>query len=146
MKKFRDRIEELRSDKTQRAVAKEIGVPLNTYTNWTRGIRMPSIENIVNICVQLGVSADWLLGVTDSGSAAVKRFNAAAAEKEDKKENDDQGITSEKNKVCMECVAKEARLDELRSMIARLTGQVSVCASPPAMPSGGEQDRASKAW
>lgn len=55
MKKFRDRIEELRSDKTPRAFAKEIGVPLNTYTNWTSGIRMPSIENIVNICVQLGV-------------------------------------------------------------------------------------------
>ena len=32
VKKFRDRIEELRSDKTQRAFAKEIGVPLNTLS------------------------------------------------------------------------------------------------------------------
>lgn len=145
MKKFRDRIEELRSDKTQRALAKEIGVPLNTYTNWTRGIRMPSIENIVNICVQLGVSADWLLGITDSGSAAVKRFNAAAAEKEDKEEN-------EAKPVCLECARKDKAIAdkdrtiaELAVSVSRLTGQVSVCASPPAMPSGGEQDRASKA-
>jgi hypothetical protein len=53
-------------------------VPLNTYTNWVRGIREPSSEWIVAISTRLGVSADWLLGIADAASAQAERVPAAA--------------------------------------------------------------------
>lgn len=69
MEKFKDRLEELRKGKTQKEFAELIGFPKNTYTNWARGIRQPSAENIAQICTRLGVSADWLLGL-DSGDSS----------------------------------------------------------------------------
>lgn len=141
MKKFGDKIEELRSNKTQREFAKLIGVPLNTYTNWTRGIRMPSIENIVNICVQLGVSADWLLGITEAGSSGNRPRVDAAREKD--AEND--GENGRRDAVCLECAKKDKTIAELAISVSRLTGQVSTCNSPPETGSGGYPDRKSRA-
>lgn len=64
-KSFADRIEELRGDKTQKEFANLLGIPLNTYTNWTRGLRFPTAEAVVTICTQLGCSANWLLGLSE---------------------------------------------------------------------------------
>ncbi len=62
-KSFADRIESLRGNKTQKEFAKQLGVPLNTYTNWTRGITKPTCDALITACTVLGVSADWLLGL-----------------------------------------------------------------------------------
>jgi len=66
MNAFPDRIESLRKGITQRDFARKLGIPLNTYTNWVRGVRMPNVDAIINICTRLGVSADWLLGLSDN--------------------------------------------------------------------------------
>jgi len=80
-KSFGDRIEELRGDKTQKQFAVLLGIPLNTYTNWTRGIRFPTADAVVKICIQLGVSSDWLLGLDDAPSVpAVKSLEAHEGE------------------------------------------------------------------
>lgn len=50
---------------TQRDFAKFLGVPLTSYTNWVTGISLPKAEHLVLICSKLGVSADWLLGLSD---------------------------------------------------------------------------------
>lgn len=63
--KFSEKLESLRGGKTQRDFAKSLGIPLTTYTNWIAGIRSPSAEAVLSICTQLGVSADWLLGISD---------------------------------------------------------------------------------
>ena len=62
---FPEKLESLRGEMTQREFAKRLGIPLTTYTNWVSGIRSPSAEAVLSICSQLGVSADWLLGLTD---------------------------------------------------------------------------------
>ena len=63
--KFSEKLESLRGGKTQRDFAKSLGIPLTTYTNWIAGIRSPSAEAVLSICTQMGVSADWLLGISD---------------------------------------------------------------------------------
>ena len=63
METFGDRLEQLRGNLTQREFARQLGVPLTSYTNWTTGARAPSMDYIVMICTKLGVSADWLLGL-----------------------------------------------------------------------------------
>jgi len=61
MKNFPTRLDSLRKGMTQKEFANKIGVPLNTYTAWLRGERLPSFEAITNICTVLDVKADWLL-------------------------------------------------------------------------------------
>ena len=66
MGEFGNRLESLRDRETQKGFAKSLGIPINTYTNWVRGIREPSMSAIINLCTQLSVSADWLLGLSDT--------------------------------------------------------------------------------
>ena len=68
MKTLKDRLEHLQKGQSQRDFASQIGVPLNTYTAWLRGERLPSYEAIQKICTALGVSADWLLTGRDGVS------------------------------------------------------------------------------
>ena len=70
-KSFSERLEHLRGDRSQREFARQIGVPLNTYTNWVREIRTPTIDALKGICTQLNVSADWLLGLPGASAPAV---------------------------------------------------------------------------
>ena len=61
-----------------------MGIPLNTYTNWLLYLRSPSMDAVISICTKLGVSADWLLGLTDCrapGGDAVNAPQIAALEK-----------------------------------------------------------------
>ncbi len=67
---FGDRLESLRKGLTQKEFSKSLGIPLNSYTNWVRGIREPSMNAIISICTQLSVSADWLLGLSERGGSA----------------------------------------------------------------------------
>ena len=68
MKMFGTRLEALRGEKTQKEFAALCGIPLNTYTNWVRGIREPSASALIKLCTQLDVSCDWLLGLSDARS------------------------------------------------------------------------------
>lgn len=70
-KSFGGRLEHLRGERSQREFARQIGVPLNTYTNWVREIRTPTIDALKGICTQLNVSADWLLGLPGASAPAV---------------------------------------------------------------------------
>lgn len=63
METFGDRLESMRGDLSQKKFAALLGVPINTYTNWVRGIREPSMSAIINIATRLGVTADWLIGI-----------------------------------------------------------------------------------
>lgn len=83
-KSFGDRIEELRGNKTQKQFAVLLGIPLNTYTNWTRGIRFPTADAVVKICIQLGVSSDWLLGLSNEPPKALESRRDPAVDSQDK--------------------------------------------------------------
>lgn len=76
-KSFPEKVEELRGTRTQKEFAKLLGIPLNTYTNWIREITFPSGESLITIHTVLGVSSDWLLGISPYkyGSAQVLTEN-----------------------------------------------------------------------
>ena len=61
---FSERLKELRLEKdlSQKEVADLVHVNRVTYTNWERGKREPSFENLVNLADLLEVSLDWLFG------------------------------------------------------------------------------------
>ncbi len=79
---FAQRLESLRGSLTQRQFANMLGVPLTSYTNWLAGISTPKIDVVITVCSKLGVSADWLLGLTDSstGADAVVKFEGLREE------------------------------------------------------------------
>ena len=66
METFGDRLESLRGEDSQKVFAHKLGVPLTSYTNWISGTSSPKMEYIVMLCTKLGVSADWLLGLSAS--------------------------------------------------------------------------------
>jgi len=108
MKKFTDRLESLREGLTQKAFAEKLNVPLNTYTAWLRGERLPSYEAIERICTVLCVSSDWLLGL--SQAPPTKKTHAVISDKPE-----DAFVE------CQECKKKQSHIDRLERIIDKLT-------------------------
>ncbi len=79
MKNFEERMRELQGERTQKEFANFLGIPLNTYTNWLLYQRRPTIDAVISICTKLGVSADWLLGLTDMRVPGAVGTNQALA-------------------------------------------------------------------
>lgn len=52
-------------DIKQKELAKKIGVNDNVISYWCSGSRIPNTQQIIQICNVLGVSADYLLGLSD---------------------------------------------------------------------------------
>jgi transcriptional regulator with XRE-family HTH domain len=117
--KFSARIETLRGTKTQKDFARLLGVPINTYTNWTRGIRMPNCDALANICTQLGVSADWLLGLSDirEGSRAPPPMPSRGLVAADPR--GPEYLTAPA--ACPECAARQQRIDTLLETLHNLS-------------------------
>ena len=53
---------------SQSQLAKELHVSLKTVTNWERGDSDPSAKNIISLCEIFSVSADFLLGKSETPS------------------------------------------------------------------------------
>jgi DNA-binding XRE family transcriptional regulator len=104
-KTFGERLEELRGDLSQRDFAKKIGVPLTSYTNWVLGVSQPKFENIYAICSSLGVSADWLLGLSGGSAASVPASGP---------------VPAVHGGACAACAVKDARIDKLLAIIDKL--------------------------
>lgn len=51
---------------TQQQLADRIGCPRNTLQCWETGRRSPGCEALAELCRAMNVSADWLLGLTDT--------------------------------------------------------------------------------
>lgn len=65
-----DRLRELRGSMSQSDFAAKIGVKQTSYSSWERGVKDPLAQTLVQISNTLGVSADWLLGLSDERGAA----------------------------------------------------------------------------
>ena len=61
---FTERLKELRLKKglTHTELGEKVGVKQNTSTNWEKGKREPSFENLIKLADLLEVSLDWLFG------------------------------------------------------------------------------------
>lgn len=55
---------------SQSDFALKIGVKQTSYSSWERGIKDPLAQTLAQIANTLGVSADWLLGLSDERDAA----------------------------------------------------------------------------
>lgn len=68
MTSFTNRLVQLRKKRglTQQQIADEIGVNRGSYSNWEKGKREPSFENLVKLASILGTSTDYLLGTSNN--------------------------------------------------------------------------------
>jgi transcriptional regulator with XRE-family HTH domain len=115
MKVFSDRLEKLRGSQTQRAFAKKLGVPLNTYTNWVRKINCPKTDQLGKICTEFGVSSDWLLGLDDRAPPEIHAHNSAVSV------HGHAVNSSTPAGPCPECVKKDSTIARLERVIDKLT-------------------------
>lgn len=67
MKIFAERLRELRTEKglSQRSLAKETSLSNSAIKKWEDESRVPNAEAVVTLAKYFGVSADYLLGLTD---------------------------------------------------------------------------------
>lgn len=65
--KFAERLKDLRLENnlTLKQLGNLIGVSDIAISRWENSLRIPSIENLYNICKYFGVSADYLIGLED---------------------------------------------------------------------------------
>lgn len=65
--KFNIRITEAiaNSKYTQKEIAKKLGISESNITNWKKGENLPSVDILYRLCLLLGESADYLLGLED---------------------------------------------------------------------------------
>lgn len=63
---FASRIRELRGQSSQSVFAHKIGTNCSSYSSWERGVKVPLASQISHIASVMGVSSDWLLGLTDN--------------------------------------------------------------------------------
>ncbi len=67
MKTYIDRIRELREDgdKTQREIADYLGTTQQVYSRYENGDNEIPVRHIISLCKYYGVSADYILGLSD---------------------------------------------------------------------------------
>lgn len=66
MKVFCERLKELRGSNSQKSFAALLKLNQQTYQRYESGVREPDLETLHLIGVSLGVSLDWLLGLSDA--------------------------------------------------------------------------------
>ena len=64
MEKFHEKLKVLRKKEglTQQEVADKIGINRGSYSNWEKGKREPSFENLIKLANILNTTTDYLLG------------------------------------------------------------------------------------
>lgn len=70
-KSFSARIRALRGAMSQTTFARKFGVKQTTYSGWEQGIKEPSFKMIAKMALDLDISADWLLGLSDDRTGKV---------------------------------------------------------------------------
>lgn len=68
MENFAKKLKELRMERglSQGQMSKALGLSRNAFSNYEQGIREPSLDTLKEICDFFDVSADYLIGRTDS--------------------------------------------------------------------------------
>ena len=130
MREFEERFNELRGNMTQEEFAKKIGISRPTVGQYENGGRIPDIFILRLIAHNCGVSADWLIGMTDCktkdadvrsicdytglSEKAVECLHTMATASNDRKTFNDRLITD----ILMSGSARSMLFDIFRSSIA----------------------------
>ena len=73
------RAKELMGPMSVKQFALKLGMTQQTVDLYIKGARKPSVEFIYNICCSFNVSADWLLGLSQSRDASIVAPNNSGA-------------------------------------------------------------------
>ncbi len=111
---FTERLRELRGRRSRREVCTEAGFNETTFTFWETGKREPHIANILALCKFYGVSADYLLGLSDSPSGNSAPITASNSNVMSPNASVN---TADERYFCREC----PQVDRLTRIIDRLT-------------------------
>ena len=65
------RLKKVRGDDSQMEFCRKIGAKQGTYSAWERDEKEPSYKAIAVICQTFGISADWLIGLSDNDKGVV---------------------------------------------------------------------------
>lgn len=112
---FGKRLEEARGTRKRAELAKQFGVSVTTWGNWERGDKEPDIATICNICQELGVSSDWLLGLTDRKPVITKGFPPDGLKASEHAGRDDSYAAE-----CRLCGQKDATIRALQETVSAL--------------------------
>lgn len=64
--KFSERLRALRGTRSQAEMAAFVGMNGQaSWAQWEIGARQPKLDMFAHLCKRLGVTADWLLGLSD---------------------------------------------------------------------------------
>lgn len=96
-----DNIKKARKDKhmTQRVLAEAIGKSHNTISDWEKGIHVPDIDSIMDLCIVLGVDANYMLGWNKENNADDKLMLTKALKDHDFLDENDDLSTEELKKL-----------------------------------------------
>lgn len=102
------RLRELRGVQSQTEFSAKIGVKQTSYSSWERGVKDPAAQTLARIASTFGVSADWLLGLSDVRGQAQSTVRAAKA------------FPPQKNLGRIQSSPDAALLSEIRALEARV--------------------------
>lgn len=71
MKKISVRLKEARGNLSQVAAARKVGISQQAWARYESNGCSPNVESLIPICRAFGVSADWLLGLSDRRDGGV---------------------------------------------------------------------------
>lgn len=105
------RLKEIRTrrKRAQSEIARELGIPQQTYAHWENGLRQPKLDMLMRLCLHFGVSADWLLGLDSAMNTAQQQSANISHRIADLKRN-----VTEANESCAKLLAT---IDNLGSSI-----------------------------
>lgn len=79
---FLSRLDECRKGMSVSAFARHLGLNQKTVDLYIKGERKPSAELIIAVCSKCGVSADWLLGLTNNREPSASSHRLVRVETE----------------------------------------------------------------
>lgn len=122
MKKFSARLLELRSTLTQKEMAMRVGIAQQHWARYETGETEPKIGVLFKIASVFGVSADWLLGLTDvrapRGGVSIQGDANAVASAPHARATAGRSAASSS---CPECAKKDEIIRNLSATLAALT-------------------------
>jgi transcriptional regulator with XRE-family HTH domain len=79
-KNFAARLKELRGSISQVEMARKLGTSQTSYSSWELEKKIPMATVVVSVANSFGVSADWLLGLSEHRDGAVQTVTDPALE------------------------------------------------------------------
>lgn len=121
-KLFLTRLKDIQGDLSVSAFARYLEMPQKTVDAYFKEQRKPSVEFVVRVCSKCGVSADWLLGLSETREPS----DAAAPTKVLPIKPRKNPFSAEVD-LLTEIAAMKRRMQELEAIATKQLGQGAAC-------------------